>query len=88
MSLSSLHGEKPVGRRGSFALGATEIGWHCWASNISSIATALKLGFQKELDYPVITCDSRLTPTWLMYEKRKTKERQGYARAIRTTCIR
>lgn len=47
----------------AFAEGATEIGWHCWASNIPSIATALKLGFQKELDYPVIICDSRLAPT-------------------------
>jgi len=50
----------------AFAEGATEIGWHCWASNIASIATALKLGFQKELDYPVIICDSRLAPTSLM----------------------
>ena len=47
----------------AFAEGATEIGWHCWASNTPSIATALKLGFQKELDYPVITCDSRLAST-------------------------
>ena len=47
----------------AFAEGATEIGWHCWASNIPSIATALKLGFQKELEYPVILCDSRLVPT-------------------------
>ena len=44
----------------AFAEGATEIGWHCWASNMPSIATALKLGFQKELEYPVILCDSRL----------------------------
>ena len=47
----------------AFAEGATEIGWHCWASNIPSIATALKLGFQKELEYPVILCDSRRVPT-------------------------
>lgn len=47
----------------AFAEGATEIGWHCWASNIASIATALKLGFHKERDYPVIVCDSRLAPT-------------------------
>jgi GNAT superfamily N-acetyltransferase len=47
----------------AFAEGATEIGWHCWASNIPSIATALKLGFQKELDYPVMVCDSRLVLT-------------------------
>lgn len=33
--------------------GATEIGWHCWANNTPSIATALKLGFAKARDYPV-----------------------------------
>lgn len=36
----------------AFAQGATEIGWHCWASNTPSVATALKLGFEKVLDYP------------------------------------
>jgi GNAT superfamily N-acetyltransferase len=46
----------------AFAEGATQIGWHCWASNIPSIATALKLGFHKEIDYPVVVCDSRLVP--------------------------
>jgi len=39
--------------RRAFAQGATEIGWHCWAANTPSIATALKLGFEKVLDYPV-----------------------------------
>lgn len=38
--------------RQAFAQGATEIGWHCWADNTPSIATALKLGFEKVLDYP------------------------------------
>jgi GNAT superfamily N-acetyltransferase len=47
----------------AFAEGATEIGWDCWASNIASVATALKLEFQKEREYPVILCDSRLAPT-------------------------
>jgi GNAT superfamily N-acetyltransferase len=47
----------------AFAEGATEIGWDCWASNSASVATAVKLGFQKEHDYPVIRCDSRLAPT-------------------------
>jgi ribosomal protein S18 acetylase RimI-like enzyme len=47
----------------AFAEGATEIGWDCWASNSASVATALKLGFQKEREYPVIFCDSRLAPT-------------------------
>jgi GNAT superfamily N-acetyltransferase len=46
----------------AFAEGATEIGWHCWASNTPSIATALKLGFRKVRDEPVIACDSRLVP--------------------------
>jgi hypothetical protein len=36
--------------------GATEIGWHCWATNTPSIATALKLGFEKGLDYSVYFC--------------------------------
>jgi GNAT superfamily N-acetyltransferase len=39
--------------RQAFAQGATDIGWHCWAANTPSIATALKLGFEKALDYPV-----------------------------------
>jgi RimJ/RimL family protein N-acetyltransferase len=39
--------------RHSFAQGATEIGWHCWATNTPSVATALKVGFEKVLDYPV-----------------------------------
>lgn len=47
----------------AFTDDATEIGWDCWADNAASIATALKLGFKKEFDYPVITCDSRLAPT-------------------------
>lgn len=39
--------------RQAFAQGAREIGWHCWATNTPSVATALKLGFEKVLDYPV-----------------------------------
>jgi RimJ/RimL family protein N-acetyltransferase len=31
--------------------GITHIGWHCWASNTLSIATALKIGFQKVGEY-------------------------------------
>lgn len=37
----------------AFSQGATEIGWHCWATNTPSVATALKVGFEKVLDYPV-----------------------------------
>lgn len=44
----------------AFDAGATEIGWHCWASNTPSIATALKVGFEKARDYPVYY--ARYTP--------------------------
>lgn len=39
--------------RHAFAQGATEVGWHCWVANTPSVATALKLGFEKVFDYPV-----------------------------------
>ncbi len=34
------------------ARGITQIGWHCYASNIPSVATALKAGFEHVADYP------------------------------------
>ena len=37
----------------AIANGITTIGWHCWADNEASIATARKVGFEKTLDYPV-----------------------------------
>jgi RimJ/RimL family protein N-acetyltransferase len=40
----------------AFAVGATEIGWHCWGNNTASTATARKLGFEKVKDYPVCYC--------------------------------
>lgn len=43
----------------AFVEGATEIGWHCWARNIASVATARKLGFDKIVDYPVYYCQYR-----------------------------
>jgi RimJ/RimL family protein N-acetyltransferase len=49
--------------RQAFAQGATEIGWDCWATNTPSVATALKLGFEKVLDYPVYSCRYRQVPT-------------------------
>ena len=33
--------------------GITDIGWHCWADNKPSIATARRLGFTKRCAYPV-----------------------------------
>lgn len=45
--------------RHAFAQGATEIGWHCWATNAPSVSTALRVGFEKALDYPVCYSDYR-----------------------------
>lgn len=33
--------------------GIERIGWHCWANNLASAATALRAGFEKAADYPV-----------------------------------
>ncbi len=38
----------------ALARGVTRIGWDCWANNQASIATALKAGFEKTHDDPVI----------------------------------
>lgn len=40
--------------------GITEIGWHCYAGNKPSSATALKIGFEKVSDYPVF---------WAMFDE-------------------
>ncbi len=48
--------------RHAFAWGAREIGWHCWAANAPSIATALALGFEKALDYAVYSCHYKQVP--------------------------
>lgn len=33
--------------------GVTDIGWHCYASNLASVATAEKVGFEKVRDYTI-----------------------------------
>jgi GNAT superfamily N-acetyltransferase len=53
----------------AFAQGATEIGWHCWAANVPSVASAIKLGFEKVLDYPVYFCEMKVI---------NEQEREGY----------
>ena len=37
----------------ALAQGMTRIGWHCWANNEGSIATAERVGLEKVTDYPV-----------------------------------
>lgn len=33
--------------------GYTRIGWHCWADNVASVATAERLGFSRQAELPV-----------------------------------
>jgi len=33
--------------------GIRRIGWHCWTENIPSVKTALRIGFDFDMDYPV-----------------------------------
>jgi GNAT superfamily N-acetyltransferase len=33
--------------------GITQVGWHCYASNVASAATARSLGFRRRVEYPV-----------------------------------
>lgn len=35
----------------ALAQGITHVGWHCWAANRASIATALKIGYEKAAEY-------------------------------------
>ncbi len=47
----------------ALARGITRIGWHCYAANRPSCATALKIGFTKAEDYPayLIWCTDKNT---------------------------
>jgi RimJ/RimL family protein N-acetyltransferase len=35
------------------ANGVENIGWHCWSSNVTSAATAKKVGFEQTIEHPV-----------------------------------
>lgn len=37
----------------ALSLGISQIGWHCYANNEASVATALRVGMKKEAEYPV-----------------------------------
>ncbi len=47
--LATLSGAAFVER--ALAEGYNRIGWHCWAQNMGSVNTALKIGFEKVKDY-------------------------------------
>ena len=50
--LATLTGRAVI--REAVSRGMGEIGWHCYASNAPSVATAERLGFRRALEYPVI----------------------------------
>ncbi len=35
----------------ALSCGVTQIGWHCWARNLPSVATALRIGYEEVCDY-------------------------------------
>jgi RimJ/RimL family protein N-acetyltransferase len=50
--LATLTGRAAI--REAVSKGITDIGWHCYASNTPSVATAERLGFARGMEYPVI----------------------------------
>jgi hypothetical protein len=42
-------------------VGIRRVGWHCWADNEASIATAEKLGLKRIVEYTVLAVDARPT---------------------------
>ena len=55
----------------AFALGYHEVGWHCYAGNEGSIATALSAGFEKAVRYPAY---------WVSYDRSVALGVQGNQR--------
>ncbi len=49
--LATLSGSAVI--RGAVSRGITEIGWHCYAMNAASVATAERLGFTRVLENQV-----------------------------------
>ena len=41
------------------SVGIKQIGWHCWADNLASVATAEKLRLARVTEYPVLSVDTR-----------------------------
>ncbi len=53
--LATLSGSAVI--REAVSKGVTDIGWHCYARNAASVATAERLGFTRVLQYPVAWVD-------------------------------
>ena len=53
--LATVSGSAVIGE--AVSRGITDIGWHCYARNAASVATAERLGFTRALEYPVARVD-------------------------------
>jgi RimJ/RimL family protein N-acetyltransferase len=42
-------------------VGVRRVGWHCWADNAASVATAERLGLRRVAEYTVLAVDARPT---------------------------
>ena len=40
-------------------VGVRRMGWHCWADNVASVATAERLGLRRVAEFPVLFVDAR-----------------------------
>ncbi len=59
--------------------GMTEVGWHCWASNVPSSALARATGFEKVVEYPVFfgwfdPFENLMSHAWMAMERWKRYE--------------
>ncbi|MCX6648760.1 MAG: GNAT family N-acetyltransferase [Candidatus Bathyarchaeota archaeon] len=45
--------------RHAAGVGVRRVGWHCWADNAGSVATAERLGLRRVAEYAVLTVDAR-----------------------------
>ena len=74
----------------AYAIGVKEIGWDCWTVNTASVRTALRLGFTKHCDYPVLSAwfdeaaNLAVNGNMCFHDGRCTEARGWYEQAFAT----
>ena len=63
------------------ANGATQVGWHCWSSNLASAATARKIGFQQTIEHPVYFAWFNPVDNWAVQGNINYLSRKDYVAA-------
>ncbi len=61
--------------------GATQVGWHCWSSNLASAATARKVGFQQTIEHPVYFAWFNPVDNWAVQGNIHYMSHKAYAAA-------